>query len=133
MHRKCDLLINSPIWEALSGAVHIDDEVTAIIAKDNVTFGRLRPSVWERNGIRLDTKLKVYQAVVLPTLLYVNETWTVYQRHAFPLELPKKSFENEVAGQDPIYRVPEEGKYAKRTYSIKACTAKIDRPCYENA
>ena len=27
-------------------------------------------------------KLKVYKAVVLPTLLYACETWTVYQRHA---------------------------------------------------
>ena len=26
--------------------------------------------------------LKVYKAVVLPTLLYACETWTVYQRHA---------------------------------------------------
>ena len=39
-------------------------------------------NVWERNGIRLDTKLKVYKAVVLPTLLYACETWTEYQRHA---------------------------------------------------
>ena len=28
-----------------------------------------------------DTKLKVYRSVVLPTLLYACETWTVYQRH----------------------------------------------------
>ena len=27
-------------------------------------------------------KLKVYRSVVLPTLLYACETWTVYQRHA---------------------------------------------------
>ena len=39
-------------------------------------------NVWERNRIKLDTKLKVYRAVVLPTLLYACETWTVYQRHA---------------------------------------------------
>ena len=29
-----------------------------------------------------DTKLKVYRSIVLPTLLYTCETWTVYQRHA---------------------------------------------------
>ena len=28
------------------------------------------------------TKLKVYRAVVLPSLLYACETWTVYSRHA---------------------------------------------------
>ena len=70
------------LGSTLSRAVHIDDEVTARTAKASVSFGRLRTNVWERNGIRLDTKLKVYKAVVLPTLLYACETWTVYQRNA---------------------------------------------------
>ena len=70
------------LGSTLSRAVHIDDEATARTAKASVAFGRLRTNVWERNGIRLDTKLKVYKAVVLPTLLYACETWTVYQRHA---------------------------------------------------
>ena len=29
----------------------------------------------------LETKLKVYRAVVLTTLVYGSETWTVYRRH----------------------------------------------------
>ena len=66
----------------LSRVVHIDDEVNARIAKASAAFGRLRGSIWDRSGIGLDTKLKVYRSVVLPTLLYVCETWTVYQRHA---------------------------------------------------
>ena len=70
------------LGSTLSRAVHIDDEVTARTAKASVAFGRLRTNVRERNGIRLDTKLNVYKAVVLPTLLYACETWTVYQRHA---------------------------------------------------
>ena len=70
------------LGSTLSRAVHIDDEVTARTAKASVAFGRLRTNVSERNGIRLDFKLKVYKAVVLPTLLYACETWTVYLRHA---------------------------------------------------
>ena len=66
----------------LSGVVHIEDEVNARIAKASAAFGRLRVSIWDRSGIRLDTKLKVYRSVVLPTLVYACETWTVYQRHA---------------------------------------------------
>ena len=66
----------------LSRVVHIDDEVNARIAKASAAFGRLHGSVWDRSGIRLDTKLKVYKAVVLPTLLYACKMWTVYQRHA---------------------------------------------------
>ena len=50
--------------------MHIDDEINARIAKASAAFGRLRGSVWIRSRIRLDTKLKVYRAVVLPTLLY---------------------------------------------------------------
>ena len=49
----------------LSRVVHIDDEVNARIAKASATSGRLRGSVWDRSGIRFDTKLNVYKAVVL--------------------------------------------------------------------
>lgn len=69
------------LGSTLSQAVHIDDEVYTRIAKASVAFGRLRSNVWDRRGIRLATKLKVYAAVVLPTLLYACETWTVYSRH----------------------------------------------------
>lgn len=62
--------------------MHIDDEVNIRIVKASAAFGRLRDSVWERTGIKQETKLKVYRAVVLPTLLYGCEAWTVYQRHA---------------------------------------------------
>ena len=70
------------LGSTLSTVVHIDDEVNARIAKASAAFGRLRGSIWDRSGIRLDTKLKVYRSVVLPTLLYACETWTVYQQHA---------------------------------------------------
>ena len=51
------------LGSTLSRAVHIDDEITARIAKASVAFGRLRANVWERNGIKLDTKLKVWSFV----------------------------------------------------------------------
>ena len=64
----------------LTRAVHIDDEGNVRIAKANAAFGRLRGSIWDRSGIKLDTKLEVYRSVVLPTLLYACK-WTVYQRY----------------------------------------------------
>ena len=69
------------LGSTLSRAVHIDDVVTARIAKANVAFGRLPANIGERNGIQLDTKLKVFKAAVLPPFWYACETWTVYQRH----------------------------------------------------
>ena len=61
-----------------------------------------------------------------------------HQRYAkkllpFPPKLPEENPENQVARQDPRYRDPEEGKDAQRTYSIEACTAKMDWPCHKNA
>uniref|UniRef100_A0A8C7Z6H7 Reverse transcriptase domain-containing protein n=1 Tax=Oryzias sinensis TaxID=183150 RepID=A0A8C7Z6H7_9TELE len=70
------------LGSSLSHSVVIDDEINARIAKASATFGRLQSNVWNRRGISLATKLKVYRAIILPTLLYACETWTVYQRHA---------------------------------------------------
>ena len=70
------------LGNTLSRVVHIDDEVNVRIAKASAAFGRLCGSIWARSGIRLNTKLKVYRSVVLPTLFYACETWTVYLRHA---------------------------------------------------
>ena len=66
----------------LSRSANIDSEVHNRISKASAAFGRLRVTVWERKGISIVTKLKVYQAIVLTTLLYASETWTVYSRHA---------------------------------------------------
>ena len=70
------------LGSTLSRSANIDAEVNNRIAKASASFGRLRENVWERRGIRRSTKLKVYHAVILTTLLYASETWTVYSRHA---------------------------------------------------
>jgi hypothetical protein len=69
------------LGSTLSQNATIDDEVYTRISKASSTFGRLYANVWHRKGISLQTKLKVYRAVVLPVLLYAGETWTVYRRH----------------------------------------------------
>ena len=93
--------------------MHIDDEVNARISKASAAFGRLRGSIWDRNRIRFDTKLKVYRSVVLPTLLYACETWTVYQRHAKRLnhfhtcclrKLPKINWQDKIPDTEVLKR-----------------------------
>ena len=58
-----------------------DNEVNNRLAKAIATFSRLSKNVWECEGLSAHTKLKVYMAVVLSTLLYACETWTMYSRH----------------------------------------------------
>nr|VZI35416.1 unnamed protein product [Spirometra erinaceieuropaei] len=60
----------------------IDDEVANRISKASQAFGFLQSTVWNRHGLQLSTKLKMYKAVILPTLLYGEETWMVYVKQA---------------------------------------------------
>lgn len=49
------------------------------------------------NGIESKyTKLKVYKALVLPTLLYAYEIWTVYQRLKLPQKTPKIRLQDKI-------------------------------------
>lgn len=73
------------LGSTLSRNVVVDDEIDARLSKANAAFGRLYPNVWNRRGITVQTKIKVYRAVVMTTLLYGSETWTVYRRHASKL------------------------------------------------
>ncbi|BHF61713.1 hypothetical protein SprV_0100468900 [Sparganum proliferum] len=66
----------------LSRSIKIDDEIARRISKASQAFGRLQSTVWNRHGLQLSTKLKIYKAVILPTLLYGAETWTVYTKQA---------------------------------------------------
>nr|VZI15919.1 unnamed protein product [Spirometra erinaceieuropaei] len=70
------------LGSTLSRNTKIDDEVANRISKASQAFGRLQSTVWNRHGLQLSTKLKMYKAVILPTLLYGAETWTVYTRQA---------------------------------------------------
>nr|VZI52094.1 unnamed protein product [Spirometra erinaceieuropaei] len=70
------------LGSTLSRTTKIDDEVANRISKASQAFGRLQSTVWNRHGLQLNTKLKMYKAVILPTLLYGAETWTVYTRQA---------------------------------------------------
>ena len=65
----------------ISQNANIDNDVVVRLAKASAAFGRLYDKVWNRKGIRLQTKLKVYKAAVVPTLLYGCEICTVYSRH----------------------------------------------------
>ena len=52
-----------------------------------MSFGRLNDRAWKQHGIKLDTKIQVYKAVVLSNLLYGCETWIVYRRHLQQLDI----------------------------------------------
>ena len=66
----------------------IDDEIQRRMTKASASFGRLRQRLWNNHHVSMGVKGKIYRAIVLSTLLYGAEVWTVYIRqvkklHAF--------------------------------------------------
>ena len=66
----------------------IDDKIQWRMAKASASFGRLRQRLWNKHYVSMRVKGKIYRAIVLSTLLYGAEAWTVYRRqvkklHAF--------------------------------------------------
>jgi len=50
-----------------------DQEIRARIGKVNIAFGKLE-KIWKSNGCEIKTKIRLYKAVVLSTLLFFSET-----------------------------------------------------------
>ena len=65
----------------VSTDVSLDRELRSRVSKAAAAFGRLEQRVWQDHQLRMSTKIMVYKAMVLSTLLYGSETWTLYRRN----------------------------------------------------
>ena len=74
------------LGSCLSSSGSLDKEISCRLAKASSAFGRLWTRVWHERGITQATKIAVYRAVVLTSLLYGCETWTCYHHHIKKLD-----------------------------------------------
>ena len=58
-----------------------EDEINSRIGLTFRTIGALRKEVVDWKDLSKTTKLRVYNTIVKPTLLYGSETWTLQNRH----------------------------------------------------
>ncbi|KAL7388281.1 hypothetical protein ABVT39_010638, partial [Epinephelus coioides] len=67
----------------LTSTWQIDDDIHGCINLPSSAFGRLRSHVFDNNHLRTSTKVAVYRAVCVLTLLYGAEAWinTTYRYH----------------------------------------------------
>ena len=67
----------------ITSNLSLDSELNVRIGKASTAMARLTKRVWDNSMLTLGTKMKVYQACVLSTLLYRSEAWTLYfcQQH----------------------------------------------------
>ena len=66
------------IGSVLSQNAEINDDITRRISAASAALGRLESRLWKERGVRKGTKVAVYKAVVIATLLYGCESWTTY-------------------------------------------------------
>ena len=102
----------------------IDAEVDQRIQKAATAFGKLRKRVFEDTDIRTATKIKVYRAIVLTSLLYASETWTTYKKHLKKLE----KF-NQICLRKLLNIKWQDYMYIK-SYSFGACRNDKHRSCH---
>ena len=67
------MYLGSTITDNLS----IDSELNKRIGKAAVTLSMLTKRVWSNNKLSDHTKVNVYKACVISTLLYGSESWTM--------------------------------------------------------
>ena len=65
----------------ISSSQSIDLEINSRIARAATVMAQLKQRVWDNSSLTERTRLRVYHACVLSTLLYGCESWTTYARH----------------------------------------------------
>ena len=68
------------LGSTVTSTVSLDAEISSRIAKAAGVMAKLNKRVWSNSLLSERTKVLVYQACVLSTLLYGSESWTVYAR-----------------------------------------------------
>ncbi|XP_050707960.1 uncharacterized protein LOC126993145 [Eriocheir sinensis] len=68
------------LGSTISDSLSLDAELNRRIGKAATTMSRLTKRVWSNNKLSEHTKIQVYRACVVSTLLYGSESWTLRAR-----------------------------------------------------
>ena len=68
------------LGSTIAANLSLDSELNRRIGRASSTFAKLSHKVWENSKLSIKTKIDVYKACVLSTLLYASETWTLYAK-----------------------------------------------------
>ena len=66
------------LGSTISRNLSLDSEINIRIGKAASAQAKLNERVWENKNLTINTKMRVYRACVLSTLLYGSETWSTY-------------------------------------------------------
>nr|KAG5688525.1 hypothetical protein BaRGS_031309 [Batillaria attramentaria] len=66
------------LGSTISSSLTLDTEISTRIGKAAAVMAKLSKRVWSNSQLTENTKLRVYKACILSTLLYGSESWTTY-------------------------------------------------------
>ena len=79
-----DIVINGTPVENVDNFVFLGscipnttDDIKRRIGLASSTFGRLKSSIWSRNDISNNLKIRLYNSLILPIAIYGSESWTL--------------------------------------------------------
>jgi hypothetical protein len=68
------------LGSSLCTSLSLDNELNKRIGKAATAMSKLNKRVWENNKLTVHTKVQIYRACILSTLLYGSEAWTTHAR-----------------------------------------------------
>ena len=68
------------LGSTISSNLSLDAELSTRIGKAATAMARLTKRVWSNAMLSTNTKMRIYEACVVSTLLYGSESWTLYSR-----------------------------------------------------
>lgn len=74
------------LGSVISFDAQIDKDIDNRLSNASRAFGRLQNKVWKSKQLKLATKVSLYRAVVLTTLMYGSECWVTHKHHVKQLE-----------------------------------------------
>ena len=74
------------LGSSISNDATVGKDLDNCLSKASSAFGRLSKRVCQSHLLLLFTKIQVYRAVIIPSLLYGAETWVLYWKQIRLLE-----------------------------------------------
>lgn len=115
------------LGSTISNSLSLEPELNKRIGKAAAVMARLSKRVWENNKLTISTKIAVYRACILSTLLYGSESWTTYSHQENRLN----SFH--LRSLRRILHISSKDHITKYACAALATTSTVARPCPPNA